>query len=209
MNKMIISIGREHGSGGHEIAEKIAEHFGIAFYDTNIIEEITGQNSMAGKKTAADERLTGKILSGAGRGASNRQRQELMNKLSKSDVMYQAQSRFINHLTETESFVIVGHAGNAILENHPDAMRFFIYAPEKEKIHRIMKQNGVSMDTARKEIMQVDKQRKKYFEYYSKLTWGSTDGHDIMIDSSIFGIDETARIMEKLIAKRFGMEMAG
>ena len=90
-------------------------------------------------------------------------------------------------LAGKESFVIIGRAANAILADHPNTLRLYVYASDSFKIPRVKEYYHLDSDTeAKKKMEQVDKIRQNYFNYYSDMAWGSSDGHDFMIDTSVF-----------------------
>ena len=108
-------------------------------------------------------------------------------------------------LAGKESFVIIGRAANAILADHPNTLRLYVYASDSFKIPRVKEYYHLDSDTeARKKMEQVDKIRQNYFNYYSDMAWGSSDGHDFMIDTSVFGIDGAVDIIIDLAERKFG-----
>lgn len=188
--RMIITIGREYGSGGHEIGEKLAKRLGIGFYDKNLIE-------LAAKHSGLDET----VLHSNDEKAPSLFASPYMPTIS--DQLYLAQSEIIQKLAKEESFVIVGRCSNAILDRK-DTLNIFIYAPLKNRIDRIMDRYLIdSPDKARKEILRTDKIRRSYYQYYSDYQWGSREGFDLLIDSSMFGVDGTVDIIESIARKRF------
>ena len=168
--QIIISIGRECGSGGHEIGEKLAAHYGIKLYDRNLIEllaEKKGQNpDVLAKK---EEKVKTGIFPVRRNGFAERTG-EIMNKMTDSDKMYLMERDLILDLAGKESFVIIGRAANS---------------------------------EARKKMEQIDKIRQNYFNYYSDMAWGSSDGHDFMIDTSVFGIDGAVDIIIDIANRKF------
>lgn len=189
--KMIITIGREFGSGGHEIGEKLAAKLGINFYDKNLIElaaEHSGLDlSVLG---ASDEKAPSPFVSPYAPTVSDR--------------LYCAQTEVIQKLAKTESFVIVGRCSNAILKEACTPLNIFIYAPLEDRIKRIMDRYLIDTpDKARKEILRTDKIRRGYYQYYSEFKWGDREGYDFMIDSSLFGINGTVDILADLALRKF------
>ena len=107
-------------------------------------------------------------------------------------------------MAEEESFVIIGRAANAILADHPDTLRLYVYASEAFKLPRVKEFYHLDTDQeARKKMEQVDKARRAYFNFYSDAVWGSSDAHDFMISSSVFGIDETVKIIIDIAERKF------
>ena len=201
---MIISIVRECGSGGHEIGEKLAEHYGISLYDRNLIEKLAEETNQDPEKLAQiEERVTGRIFPTQKNGFASEEHM-MMNKLSKSDRLYLQEKGLILKMAEEESFVIIGRAANAILADHPDTLRLYVYASEAFKLPRVKEFYHLDTDQeARKKMEQVDKARRAYFNFYSDAVWGSSDAHDFMISSSVFGIDETVKIIIDIAERKF------
>ena len=129
-----------------------------------------------------------------------------MNRLTPSDEMYLHERGIITRLAETESFVIVGRGANDMMEGNPNALRLFIYAPESFRIPRVKEQYRLEFDDdAKAKMEQTDKARREYFEYYTGRVWGSYDHHDLMIDSSLLGIDGTVNLIAEVAVKKFGL----
>ncbi|MGN0203814.1 MAG: AAA family ATPase [Coprococcus sp.] len=189
--KIIVTIGREFGSGGHEIGEKLAAKLGVNFYDKNLIElaaEHSGLDlSVLG---ATDEKAPSPFVSPYAP--------------TISDQLYRAQSEVIQKLAQKESFVIVGRCSNTVLDECASPMNVFIYAPLDIRIKRIMDRYLIdSPEKARKEILRTDKIRRGYYQYYSEYRWGDREGYDVMIDSSVFGIDGTVDILFDIVQHKF------
>lgn len=202
---MIISIGRECGSGGHEIGEKLAKHYGITLYDRNLIEKLAEETNQDPEKLAQiEERVTGRILPPQKNGFAS-EVGTMMSKLSQSDRLYLEEKSLILKLAQEESFVIIGRAANAILADNPDTLKLYVYASEDFKLPRVKEFYHLDTDNAaRKKMEQVDKARRAYFNFYSDAVWGSSDAHDFMINSSVFGIDGTVEIIMDLAERKFG-----
>ena len=206
MNKqMIISIGRQCGSGGHEIGSKLAEHYGLKLYDRNIIQLLAEDMEKDTESVAKmEEKLSG--LLPKRRGGFDAKLKDLMNRLTPSDEMYLHERGLIARLAETDSFVIVGRGANDMMEGNPNALRLFIYAPESFRIPRVKEQYGLESDSdAKKKMDQTDRERREYFEYYTGRVWGSYDHHDLMINSSLLGINGTVDLIIGVADKKFGL----
>lgn len=188
---MIITIGREFGSGGHEIGKRLAEKLGINFYDKNLIELAAEHSGLdLSVLNNSDEKAPGLFLSPYAP--------------TVPDQLYLAQSEVIQKLAEKESFVIVGRCSNAVLSEDVDAFNIFIYAPMKERIKRIMDRYLIdSPEKARKEIIHMDKVRRSYYQYYSEYRWGDREGYDLLIDSSKLDFDIIVDLLADLAQKKF------
>ena len=204
---IVISIGRECGSGGHEIGEKLAQHFGIKLYDRNILTTLAERTNQDPEELAKlEEKVTGKFFNLARKNGFAAQEGVIMNKLSRSDLLYLQERSLIEELAETESFVIVGRAANAILKDAPNVLKLYVYASEEFKLPRVKEYYHLdSNKEARKTMEHIDKVRQEYFNYYTNMTWGSKDGHHFAIDTGIFGIDATVEIIIDVADRKFGL----
>lgn len=203
--QMIISIGRQCGSGGHEIGARLAEHYGLKLYDRNIIQLLAEDMEKDEESVAKmEERLSG--LLPKRRGGFDAKLKDLMNRLSPSDEMYLHERGLISRLAETDSFVIVGRGANDMMEGNPNALRLFIYAPESFRIPRVKEDYKIEYDgEAKKKMDQIDRERREYFEYYTGRVWGSYDHHDLMINSALLGIDGTVDMIIHVANQKFGL----
>ena len=201
--QMIISIGRQCGSGGSEIGKKLAEHYGLKFYDRNLVQMLAEDMEKDPESVArVEEKLSG--LLPKRRGGFEAKLTDLMNRLSTSDELYLYERGLIGKLAESESFVIVGRGANAVMEGNPNALRLFIFAPEEFRIPRVKEKYKLDFESdAKKKMDQVDKERREYFEYYSGKIWGFYDHHDLMVNSSILGIDGTVDLIVSVADKKF------
>ena len=200
---MVITIGRECGSGGHEIGERLQQHYGIKLYDRDII-DVMAEHLDVDPETLAkiDEKVTRRFSIRKGGFAALRN--DPLNKLSKADLLYLREEATIRKLAEQESFILVGRAGNAILADNPNVIRFFIFASEEFKIPRVREYYHLNTDKdAKKKMEQVDKDRQNFYHYYSGLDWGSSEGHDFLLNSSVLGIDETVNLIISIVDKKF------
>ena len=200
--RIIISIGRECGSGGHEIGEKLAQHYGIKLYDRNIIDLLAEEMGKdPGDLAKLEESVSGWLPTR--KGGFQEKTKDLMNRLSDSDRMYLHERAIIQRLAKEESFVIVGRGANPVLEHDPNTVRLYVYAPDAFKIPRVKEYYHLDSDKdAEKKMNQVDKDRREYFEYYTGKGWGSKDCHDFAIDSSMFGIDGTVELIIDIVNRK-------
>ena len=203
--QMIISIGRQCGSGGREIGEKLAEHYGLKFYDRNIIAMLAEDMEKNPENVArVEEKLSG--LLPKRRGGFEAKLKDLMNRLNTSDEMYLHERGLIERLAETESFVIVGRGANDMMEGNPNALRLFIYASDDFRIPRVKREYNLESDSdAKKKMDQIDKERREYYEYYTGRIWGYYDQHDLMINSSVLDIDGTVDLIISVANKKFNL----
>ena len=182
-NQIIVTIGREHGSAGHTIAQMLAEQLKIKAYDKNILEEAVGINSYNKEIISkADEKSVNLFLSRRIREYSNSIEENIAEKVF--DFMR-------NKADSDESFVVVGRCADYILRKNPNVIRVFISGEYQNKVNRIMERNGISESAAEDIIRKTDHRRKSYHNYFSETKWGDSRYYDVLINSSKLGIPKT------------------
>ena len=196
MRKVVITIGREFGSGGREIGLKLSEKLEIPFYDKKLIlhtaEKTNIEESIIEKH---DEQHSFPVFS-----SSN-----IFDiyQMPMSDRIYIAQADVIRDIASQGSCIIVGRCADFILDEDPDVFKVFITAPMHDKIERkrpILE--GKSDNEIRSHISKIDKKRAKYYTYYTDRTWGCAATYNLCVDSSILGIDGTVELIANAISMR-------
>lgn len=192
--QIIISIGREFGSKGHLIAEKIAKDFEIAFYDRNLLDAIAEEKDMNAEHLEKyDERPRNRILSRNVNGHSN----------SMEDHLVQMQFEFLQKKAESgESFVIVGRCARTALKDYDNVISIFVLGDKEDKMAHVMEKFNLSEKEALMKMMRHDKTRKAYHNRYSEYKWGDSRGYDLCINSSKLGMEKTAQLIEEYVKER-------
>lgn len=192
-DKIVIAIGREFGSGGHEIGMKLAEKLGVKCYDKELLELAAKQSGLCEELFENhDEKPTNSFLYSLvmdtyslGYSANSYVDMPINHKV------FLAQFDSIKKLAENESCVIVGRCADYALEDNPNAISVFISAPMEARIKRIMRRDNLTEGKAADLIKRNDKRRASYYNYYSSKKWGEAKGYDLCLDSSKLGIDGT------------------
>ena len=194
--QLISSVGREFGSGGHLIAEKLSERFGIKLYDNNLLLEVAEKHGGCAESIQKyDETPKLRMLSRTVRGYNN----------SPEDIVSQLQFDFIRELAEKgESFVIVGRCAETVLKGHPALVSIFVLGDYEKKLERVIQKYSLSEKEAKQLIKTTDKKRKSYHNYNCDLHWGDSRLYEVSINSSRLGIDGTVEILEDYINRRIG-----
>lgn len=192
--QVIISVGREYGSGGHAIALALSQKLGIPLYDHNLLTEIAKEKNMDPKELEKyDELPKNYFLSRKVKGYSN----------SPHEVIANMQFDFLRKKAESgKSFVVVGRCSEAILSEYPGLITIFVLADMESKIERIEKIRHFSKEEAIAACTRHDKKRKAYHNYYCNGKWGDSRNYDISINSSKLGVDCTADYLESYIRQR-------
>ncbi len=196
MAQLIISIGREYGSGGHEIAEKLANKLDLPLYDRNMLEEIAlDKNVDHSELEKYDESPKKKLLSRTVRGLSASNEQNIAN--MQFDYLKQKAS-------QGKSFVVVGRCAETVLKGNDSLISIFIIGDMENRINRIAKLRNMTIDEAKSAVNRHDKTRKAYHNSYSDVKWGDSRNYDITINSSKIDLDEIVEVLLLYVDKRTG-----
>lgn len=199
----IITIGRQFGSGGREIGEKLAEHFGIKCYDKELLSRAAKESGFCEEMIQNhDERPTNSFLYNLvmdtysfGYNASSFVDMPISHKV------FLAQFDTIKKIADEGPCVIVGRCADYALADYDNVLNLFIHGDEACKIKRLKErfEDITTDDKAREMMNKKDKQRQSYYNYYSSKKWGRADSYDLCINSSILGIDGTVKFIIQYI----------
>lgn len=190
----IISISREFGSGGHDIAERIADMLGLPMYDRKILRDI-----------AEDMDVNVELLHKYDERPRNYMLTRRVGKYSNSmeDILVEKQFEYISRKAESgESFVIVGRCAETVLREFDGLISVFITGAKEYKCGRIMREKSLNEADAAAEMAKVDRKRRQYHNRYSDHKWGDSRFYDLCIDASHLGVEGTADILERYISAR-------
>lgn len=192
--QLIITVGREFGSGGHIIAVKLAEHFGIQLLDSNILAEVAKKSNASEEYLKKyDESARNLFFSRTVNGFSN----------SPEEIIAQMQFDYIKQKSDAgESFVVIGRCADYILRENPALVRVFVLGDTEAKIKRTAEREGISEEKAKIRMEQADKRRKYFHNTHSENKWGDSRSYDITVNSSKLGLASTAELLIKYIKLR-------
>jgi len=193
----VITIGRQFGSAGREIGEKVAAHYGIKCYDKELLSRAAKESGFCEEMIEThDERPTNSFLYNLvmdtysfGYNASSFMDMPISHKI------FLAQFDTIKKIASEGPCVIVGRCADYALSEYDNCLNLFIYGEDKIKIRRIMQKYDLSEQKAKDMINKKDKQRQSYYNYYASKKWGKADSYDLCLNSSVFGIDGTAQMI--------------
>lgn len=192
--QFVISISREFGSAGHEIAEKIAKDLEIKFYDRSILDEIANHmNVKVELLEKYDEKPRNLILS--------RRVGKYTN--SMEEILAETQFEFIRKKVEKgESFVIVGRCAETVLKDFDGLISIFISGDKQHKLERVMEKYNLNETDALAKMKRHDLKRKQYHNRHSDAKWGDSRYYDMCINSSPLGTEATIKVLENYIQER-------
>lgn len=181
---MVITISRQFGSGGREIGQLLSQKLGIPFYDKEVIDQIAAESKLSQDcvETFCEQDLirSGPVVAGHSFSSFYQE--------SVSDMVFREQTRVIRRLAEQGDCLFVGRCADYICQNSLDVL---VYADMDSKITRCMEREPLGgksdRDDMRKKILAVDKQRAKYYEYYTGRKWGDMKYYGLCVNTSLLG----------------------
>ena len=179
----VITIGREYGSGGRYIAKELAKKLNIKYYDNDLLLEVAKKNGFGENYVKENDEKREIFWSGF---LSNGMLDPMATSLySPTQSVASATFDVIKNLADTESCVIVGRCSSAILKDRDNVLNVFISAPMKDKVDRAVTYYGVDAQKAESIINKENKNRAKYFNFYSDDEWGKASSYDLCLSSHI------------------------
>ncbi len=196
-NRVVITIGREFGSGGREIGRALANKLGIKLYDEEMLVEAAKSSGISEELFKAhDEKPTHSFLYSLvmdtyamNYSANSYSEMPINHKL------FLAQFDAIKGIAERESCVLVGRCSDYALESLDDITNVYIYADLDARIKRIARIYDLTDLKAKELIVKTDKKRASYYNYYTNKKWGESQSYDLCINSARLGIEETANMI--------------
>jgi len=195
MEKKIITISREFGSGGRTIGHAVADKLGIPFYDKELVEQIALESGFApqfieehGEHAPGKSMFSYAFTHNGG-----------MHGLSTADFLWSVQCNVILQLAEKGPCVIVGRNADYILKDRKDVLHTFIHADMDFRADRIVKLYGESEKSPESRLNEKDKRRKVNYHHYTGRDWGQAQNYDICLNSGVLGIEHCAQIIVDLV----------
>ena len=196
MDKKLITISREFGSGGRLIGKRLAEKLDIPYYDKELLDRIAEESGFSkeliveAEKKAKNSFLYS-LASAMGTGEAGPE------SLSLNERFFLAQFDTIRRIADEGSCVIVGRCADYVLRGIPEATNVFIYAEEADKIKRAVQEYGVPEDSVKKLMKDTDKARANYYSYHTGRKWGDHVNYNLSIDSGYIEIEDIVDLIIK------------
>lgn len=201
MKKLIITIGRQFGSGGKAVADELGRRLGIPVYDNELITKAAQESGFSAELfVRSDEKkrffsLTS-IFSSSFNGDSD-------NYMSDKN-LFSIQCSAIRNIAEQGSAIIVGRCSDYVLRDMECTLDVFLTSSQDVRAARIVEREGISKEDALELIERKDKGREEYYNYYTFGNWGVASTYDLCLDSGILGIEGTAEFIIEF-ARRAGL----
>ena len=200
--KVIVTIGRQFGSGGHLVGERLAKRLGIEFYDKELLSRAAKESGICEKVLQNyDEKPTNSFLYSLvmdtyslGYTTSSFSEMPLNHKI------FLAQFDAIKNIAKEGPCVIVGRCADYALAEFPNVVNVFLHADLQDRIVRIARRHDLTDAKAKDLIIKTDKRRASYYNYYTSKKWGDAAGYDLSLNTATLGIDGTIHMIREFVA---------
>ena len=191
----VIVIGRQYGSGGHDIGKSLAGKLGFAFYDNEIIQMTAGSTGYTPKFVQEhEENMTNSFL------------YDLVNQMyiysdtqeAPRDAIFESEGEVIRRLADQGNCVILGRCADYFLRDRQDCLKVYLHAPEDFRVKRIMDTEDLSEEDARRKVHRMDRRRSDNYHYYTRRLWGHSRNYHLTIDPGI-GADAVEEIIRRTL----------
>ena len=204
MKQFVVTIGRQPGSGGKEVAEALARELGVKVYDKALLKEAAQASGFdASLFEKADECESTSLFGGIFSIHGSISEYLTGGSCIDNDKLFEIQSEAICNIAQSESCIIVGRCAEYVLRDHPAMLSIFLTADHADRVQRIMRGENLEHDAAVEFIEKNDKKRRSYHDYYATTQWGDAASYDVCLNTSRLGIEGTVEIIRQLVAKRF------
>ena len=208
---IVVTIGRQAGSGGKEIGEKLAAALGIKCYDRELLERAAKESGLCEAIFENhDEKPTRSFLYSLVMDTySYGYNSSAYNDMPINHKVFLAQFDAIKKIADEGPCVIVGRCADYALEEYNNCLRLYLYAPIEKRVERVSKIRNMTPAKTKDMLLKTDKQRASYYNYYTNKKWGDSNSYDMCINTSVLGIEGTVELIkgiietkEKLLSKK-------
>ena len=202
---MVITIGREYGSGGKYIGERLAEELNLKLYDKELLNKVAEESGMdLNVLEQMDEKQEECFWYTFAMSLYQQDSLETLDEIPSNEKIFIEQAKIIEELAQKEDCIIIGRCSNVILRNKPDVLNIFVYSSELEfKVKRKMQFGSFETELeAIKAIERIDKERETYYNYFTKENWGDRKSYDLMIDTSKIGVNKAVELIKEYLKLR-------
>ena len=205
--RYVMTIGRQLGSGGREIGQKLSARLGIAFYDKELI-RIASQESGLKEEffERVDEQKHFSLFPGILGLRTALTDDFFSNYYLSNESLFRIQSDVMKKLAAEGSCIFVGRCADYVMKDERNCLNLFVSADMEERIRRIAQSHKISEGKAKELIERTDKGRSSYYNYFTGKTWGAAESYHLCINSSLLGIDETVRFICHVAETRFSLQ---
>lgn len=199
---MVITVGRQYGSGGREIGTMLANRFHIAYYDDMLLKKAAEESGLCEELFRSFDERPKSFLYSIALDPYAFSLGHVTSKGSIEQQVYLATYETIKKLADQGPCVLIGRCADYALKDRTDVINLFITAPLENRIKRVAQRNGISEEEAKERIRKRDKDRAAYYNFYSAKEWGDAKSYDLCIDSSLLGIEGTVDLLAEVLRQK-------
>ncbi len=203
MEKIIINVGRQIGSGGHIIAEKLAKDFGCKCYDRELLNLAAQESGFSAKFFEQNDEQKGFFQSLFHTHLPFLSDNNFYHNDFSQEGLYKFQSDAIKKAANEGNCVFVGRTADYVLREYENVVNVFITADIEDRIQAVSERKGISPEAASKFIENHEDERASYYNYYTGKKWGHSESYDLCINSSHLGLEETEEFIAEFIRRKF------
>jgi cytidylate kinase len=203
-NHIIICVGRQLGSGGHDIARMLAMDFNAKYYDRELLNLAAKESGFSEKVFEQNDERKGSLKSLFGIQLPVFNGNIYHSEISRES-LFQFQSDAIRKAASEGNCVFVGRCADYILRDKPNVVKIFITASIRFRIDQILAHKNVTPQQAKRIILEEEGKRASYYNFFTGKKWGAAESYDLCIDSSILGMVETEKLIADFIRKKFNL----
>ena len=202
MEKIIINIGRQFSSGGRYISKKLCEKFGCKYFDKEILDLAAKESGFSPDVFKKSDEKKSFVHTLFHLHAPMLSDDNFYNNKFSEESLFKFQCDAILKAASQGNCLFIGRCADYVLRDEPNMVSIFLAADMKDRISRTMERYNMDEESARKTISKKDSTRASYYNYYTGKKWGAAESYDLCINTSIFGLDETAEFIADFIRKR-------
>jgi hypothetical protein len=201
--KIVINVGRQLGSGGHDIGRMLALDFNAKYYDRELLNLAAKESGFSENIFEQNDEKKGFFRGLFNMGSPHVDSGSIYKSGFSQESLFQFQSDAIRKAAKEGSCVFVGRCADYVLRDFPNVVNIFITASMDYRVEQIMNKQHLNEEAARTFIEKRESQRAEYYNYYTGKKWGYAASYDLCIDSSVLGIMETEKVIAEFIRKKF------
>ena len=205
MERIIICVGRQLGSGGRIIAKQLAEDFGCKLYDKELLNLAAKESGFSERFFEQNDEQKGFLKSLFHMHAPHISDTSFYKSNFSQESLFQFQSDAIKKAAEEGSCVFVGRCADYVLRDQKNVVNIFITANLSERIKAVMERHDCNAEEARKIINHKENARASYYNYYTGKKWGNAESYDFCINTSLLGLKRTEELVRDYVKQRYSL----
>lgn len=200
---IIINVGRQLGSGGHDIARMLAMDFNAKYYDKEILNLAAKESGFSEKVFEQNDEQRGFFKTLLRQYVPFLGDSSIYTSNFSPDNLFKFQSDAIRKAAQQGSCVFVGRCADYVLRDFDNVVNVFISASMWYRVEQILNKQKVTPQEAKRIIMQAEGKRASYYNYYTGKKWGHAESYDLCVDASVLGMMETEKLIADFVRKKF------